>query len=54
MYLKCKDITLIMAKRKYDYEKYLDSSKKLKDFLEMYKNRKSTQRAYKLHLVKYY
>ena len=43
-----------MAERKYNYEKYLDSSKKLRDFLDMYKNRKATQRAYRLHLVKYF
>ena len=43
-----------MTKRKYDYETYLSSSKKLKDFLDMYKDRKSTHRAYKLHLVRYF
>jgi len=43
-----------MTKRKYDYEKYLGSSKKLKNFLDMYKDRSSTHRAYKLHLVRYF
>ena len=43
-----------MTKRKYDYETYLNSSKKLRDFLDMYKDRKSTHRAYKLHLVRYF
>lgn len=43
-----------MTKRKYDYETYLGSSKKLKDFLDLYKDRESTHRAYKLHLVRYF
>ncbi len=43
-----------MTKRKYNYEKYLGSSKKLRNFLDMYKDRLATNRAYKLHLVKYF
>lgn len=43
-----------MTKRKYDYEFYLKKSKKLRDFLKSYENHKSTCRAYKLHLVKYF
>lgn len=43
-----------MVTRKYDYEKYLDNSKKLRKFLDLYKNKASTHRAYKLHLVKYF
>lgn len=43
-----------MVARKYDYEKYLSSSNKLKDFLDMYKNKPATYRAYKLHLVRYF
>ena len=43
-----------MVKRKYEYNFYLKKSKKLKDFLKTYENRKSTHRAYKLYLVKYF
>jgi len=43
-----------MTKRIYDYEKYLGKSKKLNNFLEMYKDKPSTHRAYKLHLVRYF
>lgn len=44
----------LMALRKYDYEKYLNQSKKLNKFLNTLKNRKSTYRAYRLHLVRYF
>ena len=43
-----------MTKRIYNYEKYLNSSTKLKKFLKKYENRESTHRAYKLHLVRYF
>jgi len=43
-----------MVERKYDYEKYLDGSEKLRRFLDLYKNKPSTHRAYKLHLVRYF
>jgi integrase len=43
-----------MAKRKYDYDKYIKSSEKLKKFLELYKDKPSTHRAYNLHLVRYF
>ena len=43
-----------MALRKYDYEKYLSNSKKLNKFLNTLKNRRSTYRAYLLHLVRYF
>jgi adenine-specific DNA-methyltransferase len=43
-----------MALRKYDYEKYLSKSKKLSNFLELYKDKPSTHRSYKLHLVKFF
>jgi len=43
-----------MAERKYDYEKYLSSSKRLTNFLDLYKDREATCRAYKRHLVKYF
>jgi len=43
-----------MVKRKYDYEYYLGSSKKLKNFLDLYKDKAATHRAYKLHLVRYF
>lgn len=41
-------------KKKYNYEYYLKNSKKLKKFLDTYKNRTSTHRAYKLHLVRFF
>jgi len=43
-----------MVERKYNYENYLSKSKKLNSFLEMYKDKPSTHRAYKLHLVRYF
>jgi integrase len=43
-----------MAERKYDYEKYLSISKRLTNFLDLYKDREATCRAYKRHLVKYF
>lgn len=43
-----------MTARKYDYEFYLKNSKKLREFLKTYEDRKSTHRAYKLHLIKYF
>jgi len=43
-----------MTNRKYDYEYYLNKSKKLTKFLEKYENKKSTHRSYKLHLVRYF
>ena len=43
-----------MTARKYNYDFYLNNSTKLNNFLEKYKDRKSTHRAYKLHLVRYF
>lgn len=43
-----------MVKRIYDYEKYISRSEKYKNFLEAYKNKTSTHRAYKYHLAKFF
>jgi integrase len=54
MYLYGFCIHNYMAERKYDYEKYLSNSKRLNNFLDLYKDRAATCRAYKRHLVKYF
>ncbi len=43
-----------MTKQKYDFEKYLSRSEKFKQFLDSYKTKPSTYRAYRMHLVRYF